>query len=88
MEDVALALEADQELGGWRLLGPLEEHEMSDERQAILDVLRESCTPMTPAMIAQGVESSADTVKHLVLKMSKAGVIESNGRGKYSLRFL
>jgi RecA-family ATPase len=82
IEEKQLALRYDQDIG-WSLLGDAKELRLSQERQEIVKVLRESDAPMKPHDVAALLDKPPNTVKQLLWKMSKDGEVSCQG-GSYS----
>jgi hypothetical protein len=51
IEEIETALRFDRARGLWTALGDATEVRRTDEREAILDALRESCDPLSPTAI-------------------------------------
>ncbi|MBL8658705.1 MAG: AAA family ATPase [Rhodospirillales bacterium] len=83
IEEVETAVSRDD--GAWHILGDAEEVRKSDERRAILHVLRESGEPMGPAEIASATGMKDGNVRFLLNKLVKAGDVRREGYGRYSI---
>jgi archaellum biogenesis ATPase FlaH len=57
----------------------------SRQQQEILKLLKESATPLNPKNIAELTGQNYDGVRHVLLRMLKAGDLQSPGRGLYSI---
>ena len=86
IEEIESALAFDKTTGQWTLLGEAADVRRSDERSAILQVLREVKDPMSPKdiMIAANLDSR-NALDVLLYRMVKAGEIEKVGRGSYCM---
>jgi hypothetical protein len=86
IEEIEAALSFDKTTGQWTMLGAAADVRRSDERNLILDALRESPEPMSPKdiMLAAGLENR-NALDLMLFKMAKAGEIEKAGRGSYYL---
>ena len=78
-EEAELALRWDADLASWTLAGNAEEYRLSEERQAVLDVLGRAGGPMSPKEIAEALDKSVGSVKVLLGEMVKAGFSGSKG---------
>ena len=65
-EDIELGMALDRETLRWSILGQTADVKRSGERNAILDALRDSGTPMTPKAIADATERPDATVRRLL----------------------
>ncbi|MCJ2099365.1 AAA family ATPase [Methylobacterium sp. E-046] len=86
IEEIESALTFDRTSGAWTMLGAAADVRRSDERNLILDALRQSSEPMSPKdiMLAAGLESR-NALDVTLYRMMKAGEIEKAGRGSYYL---
>ncbi|MDP2355208.1 MAG: AAA family ATPase [Beijerinckiaceae bacterium] len=86
VEEIESAVTFDPAQCRWLILGKASEVRRSDERTAIIDVLREATEPLAPKEIMLGVEgSSRNAIDILLFKMAKAGEVVKAGRGLYTL---
>ena len=69
--------------GFWTFLGDAREHNVSDERKAILNLLAELEDPLSVADIAQMLNKSPGSIKFLCIKMAGEGLLSRPTRGKY-----
>ena len=83
VDDTPLALRFDTTIGGWNLIGDAVEHRQSQERQAILGIIRESQEPTVAKEIATRLGKQYPTVKTLLQKLTKEGLIRSLGKTGY-----
>jgi hypothetical protein len=79
-----LALEFDTATGRWTHISSGHEFKMSQERKAILSLLREAGEQMNPKRIASELGKSRAAVRMLLKKMASAGEILRNAKGEYS----
>jgi len=70
--------------GAWSVLGDAAEVNKSDQRRAILDVLRNSTEPFGPKEIAAATGMKDGNVRFLLGKMAEAGEIQKQGYGHYT----
>ena len=83
-EEKEFALRWDQNTAGWALVGSAEEYRISQERAAILDLLRRSAPePLGPKAIAEALDKPYSSVTTLLQKLVKDGLVRSPGYGKY-----
>ncbi len=85
---VELALKWTASAATWTILGDAEEHQMSEGRRAILDVLNEAEEPLGPKEItetlnAKGIEMNNGAVREMLSQMVKDGQVENPSRGQY-----
>lgn len=78
------ALTFDPDACSWTLLGDAATYRMSEERAAIIAVLRESPEPMSPKHIAETLRKKDGAIRYLLHKMAKVGDIDGLG-GFYRL---
>jgi hypothetical protein len=83
IEERELALSFHGEDGAWTLLGDAEEFGKSQQRQEIIEILRDQ-VPRTPKEIADLLGKRPNNIKNLLWKMGKEGAVKSHD-GKYSL---
>lgn len=82
-KNIEVALEFNN--GHWTLLGDAADVHRSDQRKAITTVLDASDKAMSPNEIAIALKQPVVNIRQLLLKMTKAGEIQKDGRGKYKL---
>jgi DNA-binding Lrp family transcriptional regulator len=82
VETQELAIQFDTTIGAWALLGDAKEFALSEQRRAIIELLRET-GEMTTKEISEGLSKGYGAVRRLVAKMVKDGEIEKHGT-KYS----
>ena len=83
--DSTIALEFDGEVGTWVELGEAWGVQNTQNKQAIVNALKGSITPLTPARIAEATGISRNTVKVTCVRMVDAGELERVGRGNYTI---
>lgn len=88
IEDQDRAIGFDKSTNWWTLLGkPAEEYQISQERQEILDFLKEEAEePVTLHGIATFLGKKKPNVYNLLKKLVKQGLVEKVGFGKYQLK--
>lgn len=71
--DVDQVMEFDEETFHWSLLGERADVERSDERQAILGLLRQAKMPMQPKDIAESLGGNRSTIRSTLFRMRDDG---------------
>jgi hypothetical protein len=84
VEESEKAVRFERDNGTWGLLGEAQDVGRTDERQAILDVLRGSDRPLSPKEISDILGKSNDAVRQTLTRMAYADEIEKKGRGLYT----
>lgn len=86
IEEIESALSFDRTTGAWTMLGVAADVRRSDERNLILDALRNSPEAMSPKdiMLSAGLENR-NALDVMLFRMASAGEIEKAGRGLYCL---
>jgi hypothetical protein len=83
-EEKEFALRWDQNTAGWALVGSAEEYRISQERAAILDLLRRSAPePLGPKAITETLGKPYSSVTTLLQKLVRDGLVRSPSYGKY-----
>lgn len=82
-EETSLALEWDAETLQWRCVGEAAEFKMSEERRAIIDVIRKNGGKATPKEIADALGKSPGTVRKNLWDMKNAGQVACDASGYY-----
>jgi len=91
-EDVNVAMEFDHSTGQWTIVGDAEEHAQSDERKAVLEVLRDASGDgswLQPKQIADllGIEGDQSGLRHLLTRLAKnTNLVEHKLGGGYRIR--
>ena len=84
LPDQELALRLPTDTLSWTLIGPANEHRLSQERQDILTLLQEHRDgPLSPKEVAALLHKDVRAVTKLLFDMSHASQIRLLGRGKY-----
>jgi hypothetical protein len=83
IEEAEMAVEFDKEVCRWRVLGAAAEVRRSDERKTILAALRDAASPLSPREVADLTGLSYGSVRHLLARMNKDGVVRKAGPGRY-----
>ncbi|WP_267360598.1 MULTISPECIES: AAA family ATPase [unclassified Methylobacterium] len=86
IEEIESALSFDRTTGAWTMLGAAADVRRSDERNLILNALRNSPEPMSPKdiMLSAGLENR-NALDVMLFRMVSAGEIDKGGRGIYCL---
>jgi hypothetical protein len=83
VEEQSLAVSFDRATCQWTAQGDAAEVRVSQERKAILKVLKEAGEPMTPNKIAQALNKKVGIVDQLLFKMIRDQQIRKIQRGSY-----
>lgn len=83
IEEIEHALEFDD--GAWRVLGEADEVRRSEQRKAILQVLKDAGEAMGPQEIADALGEKVENTKQLLFKMKLNGEVDQPKRGKYQV---
>ncbi|WOS64262.1 AAA family ATPase [Sinorhizobium fredii] len=84
-DEIDKAIKFDPETARWTILGERPEVERSDERWAILNLLREADEPMAPKDIASALDRKGATIRSILSKMVKKGEIIKLDYGVYAI---
>jgi predicted MarR family transcription regulator len=85
IEEGEFAAEFNRESCRWRLVGAADEVFRSQERQAILTVLKDTMRPMSvPEIMAATDRSDRHAIYNLLYKMEKAGDLKHACRGQWA----
>jgi hypothetical protein len=83
-EDDEMAIELDLEQGiGWSLIGNANEHQLTEQRKAIIELLETSNEPMSPKQIAEGLDVNAGYIRTTLRRLIEDKTIKQFGYGKY-----
>ncbi len=85
VEEGEFAVRRDKDVGGWELLGDAKEFAISEQRQAIIEFLREANDTMSPKDIAEALGKEGGSVRRLLSSMVRDGVLTRPSRGKYQV---
>jgi len=83
IEEIEDAVEFDREACLWRVTGKAVEVRRTDERTAIIGILRGADGPLAPREVADLSGQSYDAVRAMLTRMHKANEIRKAGRGQY-----
>lgn len=83
IEEIEKAVTFNRETCRWTIIGDASEVRRTDERSAILGLLKDADEPMSPGDVANALGLRPNNVKQLLFKMAKAGDVTKLGRGKY-----
>jgi hypothetical protein len=84
LEEFAISIRLDEN-GQWQNLGDVDDVLRSDERNSILNLLRQTSGPMSPKDIAHGLSAAENSTRQLLYKMVNKGELEKTGRGQYAI---
>ncbi|MCL6447618.1 MAG: bifunctional DNA primase/polymerase [Armatimonadetes bacterium] len=82
--EAGFALEFDRTTTSWQLLGNAEDYRRSQERQEIIDVLKENLVPMSPKEVAKILGKDYGRVARLMNLMAQDGELTQPAYGKYN----
>ncbi len=85
-EQKEFALRWDSELTSWVIAGDADEFRLSEERAAVVGMLREADGPMGPKAVAEALGMKHGAVRELLSRMAKDGDVDKVGRGQYTVR--
>jgi len=85
IDDRELAMQFNKTSHMWSLLGEADIHFMGEEREKIYGYLLDKGS-MSPSKIAKSLVKPPTTVKTLLSRMLRDGVVEKDSKGKYSAR--
>ena len=84
VEEIETAFEFDRDNGTWRIVGAAHEIAKTDERQIILDVLRQSANPLSAREVSDLTGKSYEAIRRTITRMVQSGEIERKGQGAYT----
>ena len=83
IEEIETGVRFKADNGTWEIVGPAHEIARSDERQLILDLLRNAGKPMKVSEFSKIIGKAPDTIRQSLTRMAGAGEIKKIGRGLY-----
>lgn len=86
LEEFEQAFAFDKERGLWTLLGAADDYRHSEDRTAILEVLKGAAEATTVSDIHNALGETTlttDAIKQALYRMEKAGLVKKQGRGKF-----
>lgn len=86
MEEQELAFKFEAEWGSWVILGHAEDCRLTQERQEIIDLLRQEGCIMRLGDIASALGKKKPNVINLLNSLMELGLVEKAGYGKYKAR--
>src|SRR5579883_323160 len=84
VEEQQLTLSFDEQTAVWSLAKDIKPR-LSPERQAILDVLQEAQSPLSPAAITEKLRGNYHSICKTLFLMKEKGQVQTAGRGLYTL---
>ncbi len=81
--EIETAVQFNKDTCRWKVQGSAADVHRSDERTQILEVLKVTVAPMTPAEVTGATRMNGNNVKVLLFKMHVKGEVLKVGRGKY-----
>jgi AAA domain/IclR helix-turn-helix domain len=88
LAEIEMAMSFNREACTWQVAGDASDLRRSTERAKVLDAIKEAGEPVGPNTIAGMVGMKAGSVRMLLQKLAKEGVIERVGYGKYQAKQL
>ncbi len=85
-EKQELALRWDPNTAGWCIVGDADEYRLSEERQAVHEVLRNADGPLAPKDVAEALDKPNGAIREMLSQMTKSGEIDNVGYGKYTVK--
>jgi hypothetical protein len=83
--DKEIALNWDVDVTGWRVLGEAAEYRLSDQRRAMIELLREQSAALTPKAVSDLSNREHNAVKKLLWTMARDGQLQVDNKGRYSV---
>lgn len=84
-DDNAIALRWDGATYQWLDIGSAEEHQKSQERQQIIDAIKDIGSDVGPRDVAEVLDKPYGNIKQLMFRMVRDGDLVNAGRGKYNI---
>lgn len=81
--EIETIFEFDGCRGRWSVRGEAADLGRTDERDEILEVLKDADQPMSPKAVSDVLGKNSETVRQILSRMARAGEIEKFGRGLY-----
>jgi len=85
VQQMELALKFDKESTSWIIDGDSEEYKISDQRTAILDLLRKHKQPMKSGEIAKALNKNDNAIRQLLHKLLRDGDVKKPSYGYYTI---
>jgi RecA-family ATPase len=86
LAEIEMAMSFNHAACTWRVAGDARDLRRSTERAKVLDAIKEAGEPIGPNTIASMIGMKAGSVRMLLQKLAKEGVIERVGYGKYQVK--
>jgi DNA-binding transcriptional ArsR family regulator len=83
IEESETALQHDKDTGRWVVLGDAAQFRQSKERSDILMAMKAAGDPISPRELADALNKNRSTVRNLLDKLLKAGLVRKERTGKY-----
>lgn len=84
IEEIETAFEFERDSGTWRVVGAAHEVAKTDERQIILDTLREAGKPLSAREVSDLTGKSYETIRRTMTRMVHSEEIERKAQGQYT----
>jgi predicted transcriptional regulator len=81
--EIEKAMSFDREACTWKVAGEADMVRRSQERNAVLDAIKEASEPVGPRDIAGATGMRSANVRYLLAQLVKEGLIEKASYGKY-----
>lgn len=81
--EIETAVSFSKDLCRWKIQGQASEVRRSDERSAVLHVLKMADAPVTPVTVSDATGMSRVAMRQLLLRMAAKGEVLKKGVGKY-----
>lgn len=85
LDDFDKAVKFDKIAGAWEVVGDAGSMARTQERQTVLDAIREAGEPIGPRDIAAETGGRVGNIRKLLSKLVKEGLVEKVSYGKYSI---
>jgi hypothetical protein len=80
-----MALKTDPRTGGWTLLGDAHQVLVSEERQQIIEIIRQAGTPLSCRVMALELGKKVEAIRKCVQRMVRSGHVVMTERGLYDV---
>jgi hypothetical protein len=80
-----MAVKTDTRTGGWTLLGDAHQVLVSEERQQIIEIIRQAGKPLSCRVMALELEKKVEAIRKCVQRMVRSGHLVMTERGLYDV---
>ena len=84
VEEIETAFEFNRDSGTWKIVGAAHEVAKTDERQIILDTLRDAAKPLSSREVSDLTGKSYEAIRRTITRMVHSGESERRGQGQYT----